>query len=388
MEKFWNLLTTVASLGITLLLLEAILRFLPVQDGLIGLPVDAAHPVRRYAPNGEFTWSTGARLTNVNRGHINNYGCINDQDYAPGDRRPLLAVVGDSFVEALIVPYAQTFHARLSREAGPDRRVYSFGTSGNSLLDYLYDAEFAHREFGAQYFIVNVVGNDFDEMLLRYKAAPGFHYYRIVGDGSLEETLIEYHPGLARRLIRSSALARYLDHNVASTPIRLNVSRMLDRLIQGIRTLWGHPAVDARSESPADADAERIELSRMAIRQVLTDFPTRLGVPPSRVLFLMQGFRRAFDAPDLTEAENSYFGVMRRDFMSEARQRGFEVQDLQIWFARRHAQDGSLFSYPDDGHWNPIGHEEVFHAARSSHVWQEFMTELRAPPSAPAARAR
>jgi hypothetical protein len=135
MEKLKNLLTTVVTLGITLLVMEAMLVFLPVPDGLVLLPVGQAHPVRHFVPNREFTRSSGVRLTNANRGHINNYGFVNEQDYAPNDNRLLLAVVGDSFIEAAIVPYAQTFHARLSQEAGPNRRAYSFGVSGNSLLD-------------------------------------------------------------------------------------------------------------------------------------------------------------------------------------------------------------------------------------------------------------
>lgn len=375
MERLKNLLTTVVTLGITLLVMEIILVFQPVPDGLLLLPFDWAHPVLHFVPNREFTWSTGVRMTNANHGHINNYGFVNNQEYAPNDNRPLLAVVGDSFVEAAIVPYAQTFHARLSQEAGPNRRVYSFGVSGNSLLDYLYNAEFASREFGARYFIVNVVNNDFDEMLLRYKQARGFHYYQVLADGSLRETLIEYHPGVSRTLIRSTALTRYVAYSVFTVDVRLFVTRVVDRFWQAIRTFSVGMPVHAESTRATDGDAERIELSRKAMRQVLTDFPTRLGVAPSRILFLVDGFRTVFDGPDLTKAENSYYGIMRRDFMLEARQRGFEVQDLQPWFALRHAKDGSRFVWPDDGHWNPVGHEEAFHAARSSHLWQQFLTQ-------------
>lgn len=73
-----------------------------------------------------------------------------------------------------------------------------------------------------------------------------------------------------------------------------------------------------------------------------------------------------------------YHGIMRRDFIFEARQRGFEVQDLQAWFARRHAKDGSRFAYPEDGHGAPVDHEEASPAARSSHLWQEFPTQSAA----------
>lgn len=49
------------SLGLlmTLFLLEVVLRFLPVNDGLHTLPVNDANPVVRFAPNRDAIWSGG-----------------------------------------------------------------------------------------------------------------------------------------------------------------------------------------------------------------------------------------------------------------------------------------------------------------------------------------
>ena len=67
---------------------------------------------------------------------------------------------------------------------------------------------------------------------------------------------------------------------------------------------------------------------------------------------------------------------------AEARGRGYEVVDLQDWFARRHQQDGSVFQFIDDGHWNPTGHEEAARAVMASSVYARFTaTSARlAPP--------
>jgi hypothetical protein len=119
------------------------------------------------------------------------------------------------------------------------------------------------------------------------------------------KTLIEYHPGLSRTLIRSTALTRYVAYSVFTAPVRLFVGGVVDRLWQGIRTLSVRSAAHAESTRATDVDAERIELSRKAMRQVLTDFPMRLGVAPSRILLLVDGFPTVFDGPDLTNAENS-----------------------------------------------------------------------------------
>ena len=346
-----SLMLVLASVIFTLLLIEGLLRFLPIRSGYEVAPVNAGHPFINFLPNQNFTFSDGGMLTHVNHGHINGAGFVNDQEYDPGEPRPLLAVIGDSYVEALIIPYPATLQGRLSRAAGNDRRVYSFAASGTSLLDYLFYADYAARIFGARRFVVNVVGNDFDEMLL-------------------SPVLIDYRPGWGRVMTHHSALFRYLWHNVGTTPFGFRAKATLANLLSGSTGQDVSPA--AAGNTAATAEAERIELSKRAVRTVLTDFPLRAGQPPANILFLVDSVR-VFDQPALTEAGVSYFGVMRRYFIKEARRRGFEVRDLQEAFARRHARDATVFQYPDDGHWNPDGHEEAANAVMDSRLWRDFL---------------
>ena len=131
-----NLLLTLGSVLTCLLVLEATLRFLPVSDSLRTQPVNAANPVYHFEPNRDVLRSQGWNFEMVNRVHVNNAGFVNDQDYVADDPRPLLAVVGDSYVEALNVPPSETLHARLARAAGGKARVYSFAASGAPLSQY------------------------------------------------------------------------------------------------------------------------------------------------------------------------------------------------------------------------------------------------------------
>jgi len=310
-------------------------------------------------------------MRHVNHGHVNNAGFINDQDYDARDSRPLLAVIGDSYIEALIIPYPLTLHGRLSQAVDRTRRVYSFGASGASLIDYLFYAEHAVRAYGARRFVVNVVSNDFDEMLLRYKHDPGYHYYAEAADGALAPVLIDYHPGAMRFLTHNSMLCRYLWHNVGTTPFGFRVRAALGSLIPGSGVPPGQPPLAVAGNS---ADSERIEMSKRAVREVLADFPIRTGVAPASILFLVDSVR-VFDPPSLAAARTGYFGIMRSYFIEEALRRGFEVRDLQDGFARRHARDGADFQYPDDGHWNPTGHEEAANAVLESRLWRDFLAD-------------
>src|SRR5204862_6216144 len=263
-----SLLLLVGSILLWLAIAESICQLLPVHSGFEVQPVNADNPIIRFRPNRDYLYSHGALLTNINRGHVNNYGFVNDQEYQPGDARPLLAVIGDSYIEAAMVPYPLTLQGRLAAQQNGSRRVYSFGSSGSSLLDYLYYAIYTRQRFGAEWLVITVVGNDFDEMLLRYKQSPAFHYFTEQADGSLSPTLIEYHPTWLRTLLRHSALARYVVFNIGST------TPVVGRLLEGVHRLrlWLTDSITrANAASPAfvgnsasDADPLRVELSKRA----------------------------------------------------------------------------------------------------------------------------
>jgi hypothetical protein len=59
---------------------------------------------------------------------------------------------------------------------------------------------------------------------------------------------------------------------------------------------------------------------------------------------------------------------MRREFRDKASALGYEVIDLDPLFFSRHAETGEPFEYPNDGHWNPVGHEVAFKAVMSSRL--------------------
>ena len=370
-----SLLLLVASIVFWLALAEGICRLPPVHSGFEVQPVEAANPIIRFRQNRDYLYSHGPFLTNVNRGHVNNDGFVNDQDYQPADTRPLLAVIGDSYIEAAMVPYPLTVQGRLAARQDGGRRIYSFASSGSSLLDYRYYAIYARQRFGAEWLVINVVGNDFDEMLLRYKQSQGFHCFSEQTDGSLSPMLIEYHPTWPRTLLRHSALARYVVFNIGST------TPVVGRLLEGVHRLrlWlTDPITRANAASPAfvgnsasDADPLRVELSKRATVWVLDHLPESVGLPITHVLILIDGYR-LFEPDQIEAARHSFFGVMREYLIGEARRRGYEVEDMQEWFDRRHRRDGAVFEFPDDGHWNALGHEEAANAVMSSELYRRF----------------
>jgi hypothetical protein len=357
-EFFLNLLLSLASISFCLLAAEAVLRFLPVSTGLRSVPVTAADPILHFTPNRPFVNSLGWSMHNVVHGRVNNAGFVNDQDYGR-DGPPLIAVIGDSFIEAQMVAHPQSLQGRLAAALAPKFRVYSFAASGAPLSQYLIYAGFAVKEYGARGVVINVVGNDFDESLMAYRVGPGFWQYAPDANGGLQLKLTPHRAGTLISLARHSALARYVIINLGIQN-RLFSIRWLAELI------FGKPAnAQPRYAGNTDAstDGKRVRDSLAAIDAFFRDVPERVGLPPERVLFTLDGFRSADAA---RAGEGTYFDLMRRAFMEKAAAKGYEVIDLDTRFIPRHARAGESFEFHDDNHWNAAGHDVAFEAVMAS----------------------
>lgn len=354
-------------LVVTLLVVEIALQLLPVNTGLGTQPVTADDPVYRFAPHRAFTYSKDWDLALRNDGRTNNAGFVNDQDYDARGQGPLLAVVGDSYVEALMVPFAQTITGRLAR-ALAGGRVYSFAASGAPLSQYLVWIDHARRIYRPDALVVVVVGNDFDESLRAYKGAPGFHYYDRAGDGTLTLTRVDYAPGLMRRLIAASALGRYLYMNV-------QITYRWPLLLSRIAVLFGAKPATYVANTDASTEARRVALSKEAIQAFLRDLPAKSGLPPERIHFVVDGIRYAQDMPAAT---GSYFLLMRNTFIAEAKAKGHVVTDMQPLFQSRHAVDGARFDHlPIDEHWNAAGHALAAEAVEAGPVFRGLAQRAR-----------
>jgi hypothetical protein len=351
----------------TLLVAEIALRFLPVATPMRPLPVNAEQPVFRFAPSRAYTFSQDWDFRLANRGWINAAGFVNDQEYAAESPLPLVAVVGDSFIEAAMVPYAETLQGRLAADVAGRGRVYSFAASGAPLSQYLVWAEYAREHFAPEALVICVVGNDFDESMARYSLYPGLHHFAPGADGSLELVRVDFTPSRLGPLVYGSALGRYLLLN-------LKARTLLGRLFGGGAELADTWFV---GNTPGAYTPERLAAAQQAVDAFLARLPAASGLAPERVLLLVDGMRpELYDPPQLERAETSFFGVLRSYLLERARAQGFEALDLQPALLERHAREGLRFEFPTDYHWNATGHAAVADAVRGSRVWRTFVEQL------------
>jgi hypothetical protein len=340
-------ITVMISIFGCLVMAELILRFLPYDQGLRAEQVTPEQPVFRFQPNRSSTWSYGWNFNLVNYVHVNNDGFVNNIDYDRTQSSPLLAIVGDSYIEAAMVPYAETVQGRLARALENKGRVYSFGASGAGLPQYLIWTRYARDTYHPDMLLISNIANDFAESLEWLEHSPGFWRFDRATDGSVVWRLTEYRPSLLRRVLRHSALAMYLTLNVkAQSVLNLDIKHL--------------GASDHRwvGNIAAVTPDKRMTDYRWAVDRFIEFLPDYAGLPPSRIVISLDGFRPNMygSAKDLAFAESSTWAKMRDYMRKKATERGIAVIDLDPLFRAQYAKDHKRFEFPTNSHWSGHGH--------------------------------
>lgn len=363
----YKLLYPLLSVGIGFFIVfavcEIVLRFLPVSDYLYPQTVNDESPVLKLLPNRMITYSAGWDFKYKNTVRINNDGFVNEQDYTQNDTLPLLSIIGDSYIEALMVPYKDTVHGVLAEKLHNKKiKVYSFGFSGAPLSQYLSWASYTKKKFNNQFLVVNIVGNDFSESLRKYNNYRGGYIYSADKNGRLSLERIDYN-FTKLRFIWKSSLARYLLLNLQT----INIVNPIFNKNNG--KFVGN--VEAKSSEGKNRDSVKV------ISAFLRDLPEYSGLPKNRIVLCVDGIRSSvYDSSKLLESQGSYFGIMRKELLAQTEASGFEIIDLQPIFNEYYKIHKMKFEFPTDGHWNERGHAVFAETILASENYKGFIKEL------------
>lgn len=334
-------------LGMVLVLacLEAALRFAPVTRGLFRTVQADRWPLHGYTPHARYAYSMAWDFQHFQTGTTNNYGHLAPFDFVKNSR-PVI-VLGDSFIEAQMLRYADTLQGQLGRLVGTTVPVYGLGFSGNSIAEYLATASMAREEFQPRAAVTLLHDGDISEAI----GARALHHYFEFKAGRLEQG---YQPSkgvsLARRLrepLGDSALYRYVFGHLKFSP----------QAIAGALAVEPAPAA-------GQPDQARRQQERVIVERFLDEFAARAGIPARCVVFLIDADRyelydanykpvQAVDSPELTQY-----------FLSRASEAGYQVAELRPRFAAHYRKHGQKFDFwPVDRHWNWLGHKLAAEAA-------------------------
>lgn len=209
----------------------------------------------------------------------------------------------------------------------------------------------------------------FDESLYKYKKEPGLHYFIPHGDTDFTIIRIDYTPGLMIKLARRSALARYLGINL-NLPERFERLQLLPSETEAPQLYVGNTL--------SYADPIRVADSQKAVDYFLKLLPSKAGLDPTNIVFLVDGRRpHLYDIHQLFSTESSYFSIMREYFISHAKTLGYETIDMESIFLKHFNKYHNHFEFPHDNHWNGLGHKLAFLAIRNSKTFATFLGSFR-----------
>ncbi|WP_420264175.1 SGNH/GDSL hydrolase family protein [Candidatus Magnetominusculus dajiuhuensis] len=306
----------------------------------------------RETSDGLFTAGNLAQLRV--KWHINGDGFRSDIAYSTEHKKPLIAVIGDSFVEALQVNMKDTMASKLKDKLHGQFDVYSFGVNGASLSQYLQTSRYVNKRFAPDILVFNIVHNDFDESLCSMILMSGFMCLEENGTGfteTIKPAVASRNKTLFKRFIfERSALLRYLWVNLS-----------LKRSISSLSIYNKIFAGGTGKFYNANVDVQRLAGLKPKLYGVADYLMGKIKEenPNKKVFFIMDAPRA--DIYDGTLNSSSVIWLNRL-FMKTCMAHDFNCVDLTEYFYRHYKATHVHFESPYDWHWNEHGHESAAEA--------------------------
>ena len=307
-----------AGIALALCALEALLRLLPVStSSATGYYIDPL--ILTYPAHSSFRNATGWRLSRSQPLHSNNYGFVADHDFGPNPAA--VALIGDSYVEASMLPAQDRLAAQIERRLS-GRPVFALGSPGTSILDYAERIRFAAAHFATTQFVVLLERGDVGQSLCGSGNISG----PCLNPRTLEpSTDRQQPPGTVKRLMRQFALPQYL-----FSQLKLDPAHWVRTMVNRIRPA----AAPQRGLDP-------LRITPQAATRVVETFFERIRACAGCrfILVLAPGWREPARSALLSAAEQAHVVVLESEpFLS----------------AYEGASGLSMRVAPEDGHLNRL----------------------------------
>ena len=307
----------------------------------------------------EGVYTIGPTASRLGGWRINDAGWNSAIEYQPKEERdrPLIAIIGDSYVEALSVELEENIGAAISNMQS-SHDVYSFGISGAQLSQYYQMSRYVLDTFSPDVVVFVMIHNDFIPTNIELGVTKNYWQVRCDDVGECKD--VEPMPNsssLLRRLLGTSAFVRYLWFNLG-----------LPYVLHDLKTPKPAPP---QTESHTSGKTSQDTLKQIAtetavvhtIKQIVSTFEDR------PVIFLMDAPRR-----DMYAGSDRTHGVgWMNDLLADiCAKHGGTVLDLTAIAEHEYHVNGVRFDTDLDYHWGAVGHrigaEVVVQHLRSSGI--------------------
>lgn len=285
--------------------------------------------------------SHGPLARNRIRWRVNNEGWNSPHDYVPrASARPRIALLGDSYIEALYVDIDDHIESHLEHVFDDGADVYAFGRSNWYLEQYVALSRYIEERFSPDVYVVFLTADDV-WWSLREKGLKSPYLFQI---SRLDDGFVELPPTavLKRRrlrlLLRRSALVCYVSNNLG---VRWFLKRRADRFST---MASGMDLANGQRHQPQGEEARLLrDATSFMLRSLAEGHPGR-----------------SFVFVDTSDCASVYEGRSgpRRDPEGEAVraecQRHENCYYFDLWpvFVADYARNHRRFEVSHFGHWN------------------------------------
>jgi len=327
------ILLTVPTFILFFLLLEILFNFIIPASELPDVFFDDKYKLIKFNKNQSGYYSIGKFPKEKFRWKINNEGWNNEKNYYENKTKYRIAIIGDSYVEALQVNVNESFPS-IFQTNFPDIEVYSFGISGSPLSNYYQMIKYISKKFNPDFYIVNVVDNDYDESLYSLRKRNVFTTLKtdenpvfITPNDSSQKRLIN--------ILNNSSTFRYFYHNLMFFHKLKNV--ILEK--------------NSRRNNLHGDQNYREEIKK-GVSIIVDSIST---ITKNNLLFVVDGNRHKIYNNGIRGKENFY----KKDFISILEKKSIKFLDLDTTFSSNYNQYSIKFNSDLDYHWNSYGHAIV-----------------------------
>lgn len=337
----------------TALLLEfVIFRFFFLPSDLPRLAATESGQVLHFVPSQEGTYRVKHEI--AAKFKVNKLGWNSGrEDYVVSDRSKV-AIIGDSYVEALQVDYDSSLAEHLEQKLA-DTDVYRFGISGSPLSHYLFMYRNAVAQFHPDIVVFVLVHNDFKESIAGSQSGlytDSFAKWEINAEGEIGALSPPeaYTPRGIPTLIRRTGLYRYL-----VVRMRVNVTNLKRRFLSFFRD-------NSVQNSVHVANVDPLSLNDMLLQRVANSFfeeLTTLSIHNAPLFLAVMDGTRGFDEKKCANGGDATIKRMNRLVAKVAAQHGIAFVDLGDAFLHAACKNGLSLRFKIDGHWTEAAHQVV-----------------------------
>lgn len=321
----------------SLLLIEVVLRLFPVPSGMNLKYGFGTERLLSYTPNTKIVYSRDWDFLYAREGMINREGYHGFCAPITQANQPRMWVIGDSYVEALMVDESESLSAHIQRIL-PSISVCSKGISGAPGTEYLAILDHTLKVPAQTIWVVVLNTADIPDS---FSAREGFHRYSSELTDALTGTKRTEPAWLA--LAKESALFRFLNYN-------LNIKSIAKQFSCNI-----NPRTCPNSQAQFGVDNEIIEFRKKTSR-LISDLKTRSLKRGEQIIVVINAFNPPdFKSDQLRQIDNTQRVIMREEL---------KVADLVfVDVGEAFAESKDCYKSPcylfRDGHWSPVGHKVV-----------------------------